>query len=63
MYSWINLQLPSGKTPVASWRVWVMRQTMQVARPVIAGISLETADVTYGPNMLLPGTTTVPASK
>ena len=63
VYSWINLQLPSGKTPVASWRVWVMRQTMQVARPVIAGISLETADVTYGPNTLLPGTTTVPASK
>ena len=63
VYSWINLQLPSPKTPVSSWRVWVARQTMQVARPVVAGITLETASISYGLSTVLPGMTTVPAVK
>ncbi|MGO8948239.1 MAG: ArnT family glycosyltransferase [Ktedonobacterales bacterium] len=63
VYSWINLQLPKGKTQVASWRVWVARQTMQVARPVIAGIALETGNISYGIATVLPGMTTVPAVK
>jgi hypothetical protein len=62
VYSWLNLRQPSGKTPVASWRVWIARQTMQVLRPKIAGINVETADVSFGPALVMPGMTTVPAA-
>ena len=63
VYSWLNLQQPGGKTPVASWRVWIARRTMQVMRPVLGGVTLETADVSYDLATVLPGMTTVPAVK
>jgi hypothetical protein len=63
VYSWLNLQQPGGKTPVASWRVWIARQSMQVERPVLGGVMLETADVSFGLATVLPGMTTVPAVK
>jgi hypothetical protein len=63
VYSWLNLQQPGGKTPVASWRVWIARQSMQVMRPVLGGVTLETASVSFGQATVLPGMTTVPAVK
>jgi Dolichyl-phosphate-mannose-protein mannosyltransferase len=63
VYSWLNLQQSGGKTPVASWRVWIARQSMQVVRPAVGGVTLETADVSYGLATVLPGMTTVPAVK
>jgi hypothetical protein len=62
VYSWINLQRPGGRTPVSSWRVWIARQTMQVARPSVLGVNLETGSIIYSPTTVLPGMTIVPAS-
>jgi hypothetical protein len=62
VYSWIGLHLPEGKTPVSSWRVWIARQTMQVARPSVLGVTLETGRVIYSLNTVLPGMTTIPAA-
>ncbi len=63
VYTWLDLPQISGKKTVASWRVWITQQTMLVSRPTFAGITLETADITYSPTVTLPGAVTIPALK
>jgi 4-amino-4-deoxy-L-arabinose transferase-like glycosyltransferase len=62
VYSWVDLKLPGGKTPVSSWRVWIARQTMQVARPSFLGVTMETGSIIYSLTTVLPGMTTIPAA-
>jgi hypothetical protein len=62
VYSWVNLKLPGGKTPVSSWRVWIARKTMQVARPSVLGVSMETGSIIYSLTTVLPGMTIIPAA-
>jgi hypothetical protein len=62
IYSWVNLKLPGGKTPVSSWRVWIARQTMKVARPSVLGVTMETGSIIYSLTTVLPGMTTIPAA-
>ena len=44
---------------VGGWHVWVERQTLQVRRPQLGAMHLESGDVQIGPGIYVPGAATI----
>ncbi|MGZ3678976.1 MAG: hypothetical protein ACXWQR_10445, partial [Ktedonobacterales bacterium] len=44
---------------VGGWHVWVERQTLQVTRPQIGPLQLQSGDVQLGDGIYVPGAATI----